>query len=220
MARAAADVAGLVDEAAIRAAPDLTRFMGLEALLDAEPLITGEYLEDAQALREQLMAADPLQRAHALHALDLCRSLDQPVREADALNSVGWHSARLGDIDIARDHCRAALALYRSHHDPNGEADALDSLGFIAYLTDDHRQAVGHYHQAITLRRIHGHAYQVARTLDSVGRSHTVLGQYDQAHKVWHEAVNLYREQGRETNAQRVQRQLDELNEPNRDGPY
>ncbi|KOX27122.1 hypothetical protein ADK67_14675 [Saccharothrix sp. NRRL B-16348] len=171
-------------------------------------LVWGRQGDDRQAL------------VHARHALDLCRSLDQPVREADALNSVGWHSARLGDIDIARDHCREALALYRRHRDPNGEADALDSLGFIAYLTGDHRQAVDHYHQAIILRRAHGHAYQVAGTLDSVGRSHAVLGQYDRAHEVWREALNLYREQGRDTDVRRVQRQLDELNEPNRDGPY
>ncbi|GAB2957238.1 tetratricopeptide repeat protein [Saccharothrix stipae] len=78
---------------------------------------------------------------HARHALDLYRSLDEPVREADALNQVGWYAARLGEFHTARTHCHAALALHRHHHDPEGEAHALDSLGYIAHHTGDHHQA-------------------------------------------------------------------------------
>jgi tetratricopeptide (TPR) repeat protein len=161
---------------------------------------------------------------HARQALDLYRRLDRPVREADALNQVGLFAARLGEFDTARDHCRAALTLHRRHHwHPDGEADALDSLGFIAYRTGDHQQALDRYRQALTLRRTLGQAYQVADTLDGLGHPHSALGQHAQARKVWQEALQLYLEQGRDSDVERVQRQLDDLdtrhdaNQPPRD---
>ncbi|MFD9701370.1 BTAD domain-containing putative transcriptional regulator [Lentzea sp. NPDC059081] len=148
---------------------------------------------------------------HAHQALDLYRALDQPVREADALNAVGWCAARLGDFDNARDSCAAALSLYRRHHHPAGEATTLDSLGFIARRTGDHRQAVDHYHQALTLFRTLGDAYQAADSLDHVGHPYTALGRHEQARQAWREALELYRGQGRGDDAERVQRQLDDL---------
>ncbi|MFE2754033.1 ATP-binding protein [Actinosynnema sp. NPDC059335] len=148
---------------------------------------------------------------HAHHALDLYRALDLPVWEAEALNSVGWHAAHLGRFDTAREHCQAALTLHRHHHNPDGEADTLDSLGYIAHHTGDHHQALDHYHQALTLYRGLGDAYTVAENLDSVGHPHAALGRHEQARTVWREALELYREQGRDADADRVQRQLDDL---------
>jgi nucleoside phosphorylase/tetratricopeptide (TPR) repeat protein len=151
---------------------------------------------------------------HARHALDLYRALDRPVWEADALNLVGWFATRLGDFDTARGHCLAALTLHRHHNHPAGEAATLDTLGLIAHRTGDHRQAVDHYHQALTQYRTLGYAYEVANTLDNVGHPHAALRQHEQARAVWREALELYREQGRTADAERVQRQLDELGDP------
>jgi hypothetical protein len=58
----------------------------------------------------------------------------------------------------------------------------------------------------------------VADSLDSIGHPHAVLGQHDQARKAWREALRLYREQGRDTDATRVQRQLDDLDARNDGG--
>src|SRR5205807_1630083 len=68
---------------------------------------------------------------HATRALDLYRTLDLPVREADALGAVAWHAAWIGEYDTARTHCQAALTLYQRHHDPAGVAAALNGLGYI-----------------------------------------------------------------------------------------
>ncbi|MFI9005762.1 BTAD domain-containing putative transcriptional regulator [Actinosynnema sp. NPDC053489] len=165
----------------------------------------------ALALAWERAGDDELALRHAHHALDLYRDLDQPVWEADALNQVGWSAARLGDHSTARVHCTAALARYRRHHHLGGEANTLDSLGLIAHRTGDHGRAVEYYHQALPLFRTLGHAYQVAETLDSVGDPHVALGQHDQARAAWHEAVVLYREQGRDLDARRLQRRLDDL---------
>ncbi|GAB2994142.1 ATP-binding protein [Saccharothrix stipae] len=155
---------------------------------------------------------------HARHTLDLHRRLDQPVGEADALNMVGWYAARLGEYDTARTHCHAALILHRHHDNPIGEAGTLDSLGYIAHHTGDYHHALEHYHHALTLRRTHGDTYQIANTLDSVGHPHAALGQYEQARTVWREALELYREQGRDVDAERVQRQLDDLDDTGHTG--
>ncbi|GAA1308877.1 AfsR/SARP family transcriptional regulator [Saccharothrix xinjiangensis] len=148
---------------------------------------------------------------HARHAVDLYHTLDQPVWQAHALNVAGWFAARLGEFDAAREHCSAALARYRRHQHPNGEAATLDSLAFVAYRTGDHRQAVDHYHRALALFRTHGDAYEVANTLDRVGHPHAALGEHAQAHAVWQEAWRRYQEQGRDDDAERVRRQLDDL---------
>ncbi|GHH42248.1 AfsR/SARP family transcriptional regulator [Lentzea cavernae] len=159
----------------------------------------GERREDQQALD------------HARQALDLLRALGQPVWEAHALNAVGWYAARLGEFDTARDHCLAALTPLRHHHNPYGEATTLDSLGLIAHRTGDHQQAVDNYHQALALFRTLDDAYEVANTLGNIGHPYTALGQHHQARQAWREALMLYREQGRDDDAERVQRQLDDL---------
>ncbi|MEV0675433.1 tetratricopeptide repeat protein [Actinosynnema sp. NPDC050436] len=148
---------------------------------------------------------------HSRRALDLYRVEGNPVWEASTLNMVGWFAARLDDYDTAREHCQASLALHRSHNNPDGEADTLDSLGYIDHRTGNHRQAIDHYHQALALDRALGHTYQAANTLDSLGHPHSALGEHERARAVWREALELYREQGRHTDAQRVQQQLDGL---------
>jgi len=163
------------------------------------------------AIAWERRGADRRALEHASRALDLHRALDHPVREADALNGMGWLAARLGDFDTARDHCLAALTLHRQHRNPEGEANTLDSLGLISHRTGDHHQALDHYHQALTLYRTLDSTSDIAETLDSVGHPHTALGQHDQARKVWREALKLYREQGRDTDAERLQQQLHNL---------
>jgi tetratricopeptide (TPR) repeat protein len=149
---------------------------------------------------------------HARHALDLHRALGQPDREADALNAVGWCAAHIGDYDTARTHCQAALALHRQQHNTVGEAHTLDSLGFIDHHSGHHQQAVDYYRQALVLFDKLADTARAADTLDRLGHPHTALNQYEQAHTTWQKAVKLYRQQGRDSEAERVQQQLDNLN--------
>lgn len=148
---------------------------------------------------------------HATRAQRLFREVGQPVWEAGALNAVGWYLAHLGDLDAARAHCQAALALLRQHHSVEGEASVLDSLGHIYHRTGDHQRAVDHYLQAVALFRVLGATADSADTLARLGNPYTALGLHDEARAVWREALELYRAQGRDRNAEQVQRQLDAL---------
>jgi DNA-binding SARP family transcriptional activator/Tfp pilus assembly protein PilF len=170
----------------------------------------------ALAYAWELRGDDRRALIHARRALDHYRTLDHPVWEAMALNTVGWHAARLGDLDTARDHCLAALSLHQDHHDIASKANTLDSLGFIAHRAGHHQHAIDYYDQAVALYRTLSYAYRLADTLDNAGHPHAALGQHEQARKVWREALELYREQGRDEDAARVRRQLDDLDRPTR----
>ncbi|MFJ4633709.1 ATP-binding protein [Streptomyces sp. NPDC088847] len=159
---------------------------------------------------------------HAKRALDLYRGLGQPISEANALNAVGWYAALLGDHDgTAREHCQAALALYQHHQDLAGQAQTLDSLGYIDHHNGRHQDAIQHYLQAISLYHRLDNTYEAADTLDRLGHPYAALGDHEQARAVWQKAYDLYRQQGRDQEAEQVERQLDRLR-PDRshvDGP-
>jgi tetratricopeptide (TPR) repeat protein len=150
---------------------------------------------------------------HTTYALGLYRTLDRPVWAAEALNAMGWYTAQLGDYDNARVHCHAALTLHQHHHNPGGEAATRDSLGYIDTHTGHHHQAVGQYRQALSLFRDLGYTYRSADVLDRFGHPHAALHQHEQARAMWREALDLYQQQGRDEDAARVQRQLDELDQ-------
>ena len=151
---------------------------------------------------------------HATRALDLYRAVNQATWEADALHMVGWCTARVGNYDTARAQCQTALAVHREHRHSVGEADTLNSLGYIEHHTGHHQQAIDHYQQALALRRTIGNTYQSADTLDHLGHPHAALGQHEQARTIWRQALDLYQQQGRDHDAQRVQRQLSALTLP------
>ncbi|TQM77994.1 DNA-binding SARP family transcriptional activator [Saccharothrix saharensis] len=148
---------------------------------------------------------------HSRRALDLvvAHDDDYPVWRADALNQVGWHTARLGDHDTARAHCQAALALHRRHGNPTGEAHALANLGYVDNLAGEHERALDRCRQALTLLRDAGDAYYVAVVRDLMGHACTALGRHTEARAAWREARELYRQQGRHDDVDRVRRQLD-----------
>ncbi|MEV6824505.1 BTAD domain-containing putative transcriptional regulator [Amycolatopsis sp. NPDC051102] len=145
---------------------------------------------------------------HATKALQLFSGLDAPLCVAHGHNAVGWHTARLGDHETARGHFQAALALHREQHNPAGEANSLDSLGYVEHNRGNHQLAIDHYTQALALRRSLGNAYDSASTLEHLGPPYVALGRPDQARTVWQEAQRLYRQQGRDQDAETVQRRL------------
>jgi hypothetical protein len=64
-----------------------------------------------------------------------------------------------------------------------------------------------------------GNTYEATNTLDNLGHPHVALGEDDRARVVWWEALRLYEEQGRDTDAGRVQLQLDDLDKNDSAGP-
>jgi tetratricopeptide (TPR) repeat protein len=150
---------------------------------------------------------------HARRGLDLVRPLDESVWEARMLNTMGWCAAQLNEYNTGWAHCQAALALQREHHDSD-EADTLDSLGYIAHHTGQHAHAVDYDRQALAVYRDRGNTYDEAGSLVRLGQNYAALGDEEQARAAWRQALELYQEQGRSGDAGRVQRQLDDLDNP------
>jgi DNA-binding SARP family transcriptional activator len=148
---------------------------------------------------------------HANHALRLFQTLANPVWQAQALNAVGWYSARLGRYAEARAACEAALALHREHSYKDGEAGTLDSLGYIAYVQGEHAQALDHYNLALTLYLDRGNTYAAADTLDRIGTIYRALGQPERAADAWTSSLEYYQTQNRQADADRVRKQLARL---------
>ncbi|HTI19622.1 MAG TPA: tetratricopeptide repeat protein [Kutzneria sp.] len=177
-------------------------------------------LEQAHIHRVLAMAwedgRDPRQaREHATCALTLFAELGESVWHATMLNAAGWLTALLGDYDTARSHCQAALSLHRQHHNLNGEARTLDSLGFVAHHTGHRQHAIEHYHQAVAVYRALGDtSHHAANTRYRLGHSYLALGHHQQARAVWTEALELYQQQGRETDAAQLRRELGMIGSP------
>jgi DNA-binding SARP family transcriptional activator/tetratricopeptide (TPR) repeat protein len=150
---------------------------------------------------------------HATRALHLYQTLGDPLQEARLLGDVGWYHARLGNYGQALAHCRAALPLHRQHDDREAVAATLDSLGYIAHHDGDHEQALDYYHQALTMFRDLRDSYREAEILDCLAQAHAALGQHSAARDAWKHACELHRTQQRPDDAQRIQQQLDALDD-------
>ncbi len=86
-----------------------------------------------------------------LQALELARSMDDPLTLAHTLNRLGnWHV----NIEQPREglrHHQEALTLFEQAHDAPGIAQTCDLLGMATYLGGDPVQGAAYYQQAIAL---------------------------------------------------------------------
>ncbi|MGW7517954.1 AfsR/SARP family transcriptional regulator [Streptomyces sp. NPDC054796] len=146
--------------------------------------------------------------SHAVANLRIRRVLDEPLREAEALNAVGWYLARLGRHGYARYYCEQALALCRGLGYREGEAFTQDSLGYLAHRSGAHAQALEHYQQALALRRELGDTYEEADALACLGDVHHAMGHAAPARDAWQQALTLYRAQHRPLQASRLEGEL------------
>lgn len=148
---------------------------------------------------------------HAATALELFQTLDSPVWEAEALSTMGWHQAKLGEYSAARASCERALRLFRQENNRQGQAVTLDHLGYIALHRDEYDEALRCLNDSLALCRDLGATYYEADTLDHLGHAHAALGQHAAARRAWEQALLLNRAQHRTGDVRRIEQQLDEL---------
>ncbi|NUT95933.1 MAG: tetratricopeptide repeat protein [Saccharothrix sp.] len=145
-------------------------------------------------------------------ALALYREVGHANWEADALDLASWCEAKLGRFDDAYQHGIQSLRLYRRLDDHDGVATALDSLGYIAHRSGRRTEAISHYEQALTLLQDRN-TYHEANALSRLTDLHIELGHIARARATGQRALDLFRTQCRAADADRVQRQLDNLDD-------
>ena len=108
------------------------------------------YLNLAYILNADGDYADALRYSQRAH--DHYRAAGQ-AGQANALNSIGWFHAKLGDYRLALSRCQQALATLQELHDTLSAAYTMDSLAYIYRQIGDRRQALACYQQTSDLFR-------------------------------------------------------------------
>lgn len=150
---------------------------------------------------------------HAASALDLYRTLDQPVWLADALNDVGWYSLLVDRQEEARTHMEAALTLFHRHRHRHrdGEAVAVAHLAHLDYETGRPEAALTNYQRALALSRELSNIFHEAEILRRLGETYLALGDDEQARYSWEVALRLHEQQHHTERAEDIQRRLEAL---------
>lgn len=129
--------------------------------------------------------------SHARRVLELTREQGHRAAQANALNTVGWYHATLGDDGTAVRHCEQALSLCADLGDTAGEAGTLDSPGYAHHHLNDFHRAVHAYTRAAQLYQQAGDQYYQAGTLVRLGDAHTAAQEPDAAQTAWQKALSI-----------------------------
>ncbi|GAA2365262.1 SARP family transcriptional regulator [Catellatospora methionotrophica] len=132
----------------------------------------------------------------ARHALDRFQSAGHHIGRGQALNSVGWLHAQLGQHGDAVKYCEQAVEVHRELGDREGLANALDSLGYAHHGRGDHRQATVHYQEALVVLRQLADPYYETITLTHLGDTHHAAGDRRPAADAWQLSLAMLDELG------------------------
>ncbi|MDG4825097.1 BTAD domain-containing putative transcriptional regulator [Asanoa sp. WMMD1127] len=133
--------------------------------------------------------------AHALRALALQQRLgDDPVGHANALNTVAWCHAQLGEYEPAVRYCRMAIERHEKISDLDGQAATLDTLGYALHHLGRYDEAVISYRRAIDLYVQLGDSYYASVSLVHLGETFEAVGDVAVAHTQWRQAETILAE--------------------------
>jgi DNA-binding SARP family transcriptional activator/tetratricopeptide (TPR) repeat protein len=150
---------------------------------------------------------------HATRSLRLYRSIGVAAGETRELTVLGWYHARLGDFAEASTFGNAALTLARQHGYREDEAFSVGILGVVAQHTGQPRQAADLYRRSRTMLNEVGNTYYEATVLDFLGETELSMDSSSAARDAFQQAFVLYQAQGRADDADRVQRQLEKIDQ-------
>jgi tetratricopeptide (TPR) repeat protein len=128
---------------------------------------------------------------HSEQALVLFRATANRAGEANALNSIGWCHAQLGNPLQARTVCQQALSLYRELGNRYCEAHIWDSLGYAELLLGDLAGAADRYRHALSLIREVGDRFGEADILTHLGDAREAAGDQPEARDAWRQALAI-----------------------------
>ncbi|MEV6241114.1 BTAD domain-containing putative transcriptional regulator [Lentzea sp. NPDC051838] len=146
--------------------------------------------------------------AQLLLALNLVRTLNNKMFEADVLSTAAFYAAQCGELELAEEQGRAALALQSADTVDNGKAHTLHSLGFTLASAGRHEEAVTMYERAIEIFQAQDNSYNRATSLDRLGDTWHAAGRPDRARESWNQAQELYQATERAEAAAAVQAKL------------
>lgn len=132
--------------------------------------------------RDELVTSDPAEGRLAARA--------------NALRTIGWNSARLGEYQQALPYCQQALGLLRDLGDRPGEAAILDSLGYIYRRLGDYQHALDHHQQALRLFSELGDRYRQTESQTGLGDTYQAAGNPQAAWECWQRSLAILADLG------------------------
>lgn len=133
---------------------------------------------------------------HARQSLALYERVGSPLKQAVALNAIGWYHSQLGEHHDAITFCRRALALSQQVGSAYGQANTWDSIGFAHHHLGEYEQAVDCFQQALTLFAEIGDRHAEGIVLDHLGDMWAAAGRPDAARDAWRRSLALFEELG------------------------
>lgn len=126
-------------------------------------------------------------------ALQLYRVLNDRIREAMTLNTVGFIYDNIGEKEKALDYYGQALTLTRAAQDHEGEAATLNNLGFVYYSIGEKQRALAYFNEALPISRNLRNRQGEAATLNNIGMVYDSLGEPQKALNYYGQALALVR---------------------------
>ncbi|MFI7429972.1 AfsR/SARP family transcriptional regulator [Micromonospora sp. NPDC049836] len=144
---------------------------------------------------------------HARQSLALYERVGSPLKQAVALNAIGWYHSQLGEHREAIAFCRRALALSEQVGSAYGQANTWDSIGYAHHHLGEHEQAVDCFQQALALFAGMGDRHAEGIVLDHLGDTWAAAGRSLAARDAWRRSLALFEELGH-ADAEAVRRKL------------
>ncbi|WP_225853675.1 tetratricopeptide repeat protein [Micromonospora sp. AMSO31t] len=144
---------------------------------------------------------------HGRQSLALYERVGSPLKQAVALNAIGWYHSQLGEHHEAITFCRRALALSQQVGSAYGQANTWDSIGFAHHHLGEYGQAVDCFQQALTLFAEMGDRHAEGIVLDHLGDTWAAAGRPDAARDAWRRSLVLFEELGH-ADSEAVRRKL------------
>ncbi|MGY4895624.1 AfsR/SARP family transcriptional regulator [Micromonospora aurantiaca (nom. illeg.)] len=144
---------------------------------------------------------------HARRSLALYERVGGPLKQAVALNAIGWYHSQLGEHHDAITFCRRALALSEQAGSAYGQANTWDSIGFAHHHLGEYEHAVDCFRQALALFTDIGDRHAEGIVLDHLGDTWAAAGRADAARDAWRRSLALLDELGH-ADAEAVRRKL------------
>ncbi|GIF48244.1 SARP family transcriptional regulator [Asanoa ferruginea] len=133
---------------------------------------------------------------HARQSLALYERVGSTLKQAVALNAIGWYHSQVGEHQEAIAFCRRALALSAQAGSAYGQANTLDSIGFAHHHLGEHEAAVDCYEQALALFDEIGDRHAAGIVLDHLGDTWAAADRPADARDAWVRALALFEELG------------------------
>ncbi len=132
-----------------------------------------------------------------LTALKLYDVLDEPIRKADALNSLGSLESVSKNYEKSIDYGIEALEIYKEHNDKLFEALTSNSIGQSYINLKKYNEAIPYLENSITLSQTLKASVLEGAATRNLGRAYMGEGNHKEGIRLLEKAVSIHQESGR-----------------------